>query len=128
MNTQTVINLLGRELKVEYSKLASKQLSNLPEIVNLEMELQFSCMIKKRVFQSMKGLSDNAVKLNENMFLSFKPITTNVCAPKDVDIHNHESIEIFDIENPERFVPNWLLIDYQKGEWCGEFGYDKATR
>jgi hypothetical protein len=31
--------------------------------------------------------------------------------------------EGFPLENPRPYVPNWLAIDYRRGEWVGEFGY-----
>ena len=128
MKNETIINLLGRALKVKYSKSAVVQISNLNKEIYLEMELHFSCMVKKRVSQIENRNDAYAVKLNKYILLSFKPIMTNVCAPKDVNIHNHESIKVFNIDKPERFVPDWLYIDYKDGAWGGEFSYEKSNK
>ena len=89
------------------------------------MELHFSCLVKKRISQVNKKDSVEMVKLCKHIFLSFKPIMTNVCTPKHINIHDHESIEIFNIDKPERFVPDWLYLDYKNKAWGGEFGYEK---
>jgi hypothetical protein len=127
MNSHNTIKLLGRKTQVNFSKAAYRKLSALHEVVHLEMQLHFSCMIKKSIFQIKQMKCSSSVKINSVMSLSFSAITTNVCAPKNIDIHNHESIEITHIDNPERFVPDWVSIDYEKGVWGGIFGYGKEN-
>ena len=124
MNNESVVDLLGRALRVKYSKKAFIQTSKLNEAIYLEMELHFGCMVKKRVSQVNIKNDMPTVKLDKNIFLSFKPIMTNVCAPKDVNIHELKAIDVHNIEKPERFVPDWLYVDYKDGAWGGEFGYE----
>ena len=125
MNTS--VQILGRSLKVQYSKAALKQQSQLQHAVYIEMELHFGCLVKKHVNQKAQANPNASVPLNEVMFLSFRPILTHVCAPSSVNIHEDESIKIFEVERPERFVPDWVLIDYKGGEWTGDFGYTRRN-
>ena len=30
----------------------------------------------------------------------------------------------FPIVNARAYMPHWLRIDYRRGEWLGEFGFD----
>jgi len=124
MKQTTEIQMLGRKLAVKYSASALKQQAQLTEAVYLEMELQFGCLVKKAMVQK-KVPPDHVTPLNDRLFLSFRPMMTNVCAPSSVDIHADESIKIIDIEKPERFAPDWVFIDYKAGAWTGDFGYER---
>lgn len=127
MNKQIIIRLMGREIQVTFSKAAYKENLTLQENVHLIMELRYSCMIKKSVFQIKQFDDINSVKLSPYISLTFSAITTNVCAPKNINIHGHESIEIINIEKPERFIPDWLSIDYKNSVWLGMFGYKRKS-
>jgi len=128
MSIDHVIAIKGKNIAINYSKSAKQQFSRLSSPVYLEMELLFSCMVTKRIVQVSEKHCSLQVQLNNSVFLSFRPIRTNVCAPNDVDIYEHDAVEIIDIEEPERFIPDWLYIDYSNNIWGGEFGYSRKSK
>jgi len=131
MDNKQTTEIQGRKLHVKYDKRALQQISTLKKSVYLEMELNFSCLVKKRIFETTEShTTKNSLmtQLNDTLYLSFKAITTNVCVPKNFNIYEHESVEVIEIAKPERFVPDWVTIDFQNGSWGGEFGYVSNER
>ena len=128
MSINHIIAMQGKDITIDCSKSAKQEFSRLNSPVYLQMELLFSCMVTKRVVQVSEKHCSLQVQLNNSVFLSFRPIRTNVCAPHGVDIHEHDEVEVIDIEDPERFIPDWLYIDYCKNVWCGEFGYSRKSK
>lgn len=113
----TTIRCNGRPLHVSLSNRASVQLSQQTKTLAVEMELLFSCLIRKRV---LFGETD-AVESMPGIAIGFQPVMTEKC-----DIHAVEdrpAVTPFPIVHAERFTPKWLKIDYRGGEWQGEFGY-----
>jgi hypothetical protein len=114
---QQTVEFEGRQLKVTLSNSAAVQLSQEERVVSVEMELLFSCLIRKRV---LFGHSDDVETL-PGLSISFRPVMTRKC-----DIHavaGRPGVAAFPIQHAERYVPKWLTIDFRKGEWIGEFGY-----
>jgi hypothetical protein len=114
---QTSIDFEGRRLTVTLTNRASLQLAQQAATLSVEMELLFSCLIRKRV---RFGVTDAPQQL-PGIAISFRPVMTKKC-----DIHavsGQPDVTAFPIEHQERYIPKWLRIDYREGEWQGEFGY-----
>ncbi|MDH3354659.1 MAG: hypothetical protein OEL79_05540 [Chromatiales bacterium] len=122
MNTQ--INISGKPVTIELSKAASAAMQNRTSPLLAEMELYFSCLIRKKVRFYDNVDSDDAerVHVNDGLAVRFRPVATQSCSVGDVE-GDEPPVTDFPIAKPAAFVPHWLRIDYIKGEWCGEFGY-----
>lgn len=114
--------MLDKEVKIVLTPAAAKQLEHLDEPLCVEMELYFSCLIRKQVrFREQPG-SDFVVDVTDKLKLGFRPVMTKACS-----VHDHENapppLSDFPIQKPESYIPHWLKLDYRKGKWGGEFGY-----
>jgi len=91
--------------------------------IDVELELYFSCLIRKRVNIRRQPRADAIFKtaVNNYLSISFRPVMTKVCQVSDVA--GEPDVEPLPIVKPERFTPNWLSLDYKNGQWLGEFGY-----
>jgi len=118
---QSTIVILNKPVRVELSKAAEAALANLAEPLSVEMELYFSCLIRKKVRFGDKAHSREFVPVNPRLQVAFRPVMTRACA---VDKDNAEApLTDFDIVNSSAFVPHWLKIDHRHGNWEGEFGF-----
>ncbi len=128
------IELLGKSVNVTLSKAARNALSRRTKPLAVEMELYFSCLIRKRVrfSDAASNIKSSAVqkppleaRLNDRMRIQFHPVMTKACGK------NYEGDEPpltdFPITNPKAYIPHWLKIDYQKDAWVGEFGYNSKN-
>lgn len=107
---------------LELSKAAEKQLENIEAPLCVEMELYFSCLIRKRVVIREKIECDFSVIVSDKLEIGFRPVMTKSCSIESCDGES-PPLSDFPIVKPESYIPHWLKIDYKKKKWAGEFGY-----
>lgn len=111
----------NRTVKIEISKRAEKALMQRDKQLFVEMELYFSCLIRKQVLFHDVQRQDNSVVAGDKLSISFHPVMTSSCMIKDAAAEPEKSD--FDIKRKDCFIPHWLKLDFKKGCWLGEFGY-----
>ena len=85
-----------------------------------EMELYFSCLIRKKV-RFRESSEGELAYVTEQLFVHFRPVMTAVCGTEyDGEV---PPLTDFPIQKIESFVPAWLKIDFKNGQWQGEFGF-----
>ena len=116
------ITMLGKTIDVRLTKRAVKHLEKRTKILCLEMELYFSCMIRKqvRVLDSMN--TKLVAPIGNNLVVGFRPVMTKVCSVAETECK--PPLTDFPIKKPENYIPSWLKVDFRKGKWVGDFGYD----
>lgn len=113
--------LNDKEVHIRLSNSAQRALADRQTPLLAEMELLFSCLIRKRVhFRDHHG-SENATAVSDRLAVRFRPVMTRACSVSSVE--GSAPSEDFPIANPRPYVPRWLNIDFHKGEFRGEFGY-----
>jgi hypothetical protein len=113
------VTLYEKQIEVRLTAAAARALTLRTRPLVAEMELLFSCLLRKRVYfgESM----DETTPVNDQLSVRFKPIMTRRCSVSEGGATPPS--EGFPLENPRPFVPGWLAIDYRRGEWVGQFGY-----
>ena len=125
------IEIDGRSVAIELSKSALKALAKRSTPLLAEMELYFSCLIRKKVrFRDAVAEPDSdentasQVTFNEHLQICFRPVMTRVCG-KDYE-GDEPPLTDFPIVNARAYVPRWLRIDFRKKQWQGEFGFERG--
>jgi hypothetical protein len=113
------ITLHDKSLEVRISKAAQKALALRNRPLVAEMELLFSCLLRKRVI--FGDAAEQSTPVNAHLAVRFRPIMTRKCSVAEGGATPPS--EGFPLENPRPYVPNWLAIDFRRGKWVGEFGY-----
>ncbi|NWG86250.1 MAG: hypothetical protein HXY26_01865 [Hydrogenophilaceae bacterium] len=115
------IQLLGRDLRVALSRAAVRALEARVTPLHVEMELYFSCLIRKRVYFDLPQRGEVAL-IGQDMSIGFRPVMSRGgCSVADTN--PEEMLVDLPTGEPQRFVPHWLKLDYRHGQWQGEFGY-----
>jgi len=115
------ISIQNKSVQIYLSKSAEKALQQRNSALFVEMELYFSCLIRKQVLFHDRQRQSDSVPVNDNLSVSFHPVMTESCMLKDAEPEPAKSD--FEIQRRECFTPRWLKLDYKKGNWQGEFGY-----
>jgi len=114
------IDFHGKTITLTLSPAAEQALRKRDTPLLAEMELYFSCLIRKAV-RFGDTIADGVVKVNDTLALSFRPVMTQHCG---TDYNGDEPpLTDFPITEAQRYTPHWLKIDYKNGQWHGEFGY-----
>lgn len=122
MPATRAVRLARRDLELRLSAAAQTALAARSAPLIVEMELYFSCLIRKRVqFLSAPHPDAMCVTLDERLTVCFRPVMTRKCELHEVA--GKPELEGFPIARPEAFVPKWLALDFRRGVWSGEFGF-----
>ncbi len=115
------VSLQGKAVEVELSSAAEQALAARTSTLIAEMELYFSCLIRKQVrFHEQTGAADK-VAVTDHLALCFRPVMTRACG---IDYEGDEPpLTDFPIQRAEAFIPHWLKIDFKNNQWIGEFGF-----
>ncbi len=116
---QTTVEILGKKILVEWSASADRRMRHLEEPLLVEMELYFSCLIRKAVRFGIDAQAPHYVQASPNLRIGFRPVMSKVCRVSDVE--DAPPLEDFPILRPESFVPKRLEIDFRGGRWVGDF-------
>lgn len=122
MDTHLSIQLGGKSINLKLSRAASEALQLREAPLHVEMELYFSCMIRKKVRFYEKAMDTEYVAVNSRLNLGFRPVMTQQCSIHETD--GPPPVTDFPIANASSFIPHWINIDFHNGEWRGEFGFN----
>ena len=118
--------MMGKQIQVEISDSAGRQLQRRAEPLYIEMELYFSCLIRKRVrvYETVVEPADEkfAVRFSDKLQINFRPVMTKSCSISSCE-DGKPPLSDFPIRKPQSYIPRWLSLDFSKGKWCGDFGY-----
>jgi len=118
---QTEIQLNGKTLQVTLTPAAERALASRDTPLLAEMELYFSCLIRKQVRFHEQADAADALPVTDRLQVRFHPVMSQGCS-----VAGHEEgppLADFPIVRQERFSPQWLHLDYGQGHWQGDFGY-----
>lgn len=123
MSVITSIRLGNRDLALKISPRARAALAHAKEGLYIEMELYFSCLLRKRVnfLGAARTGAIATAPLSEHVRIYFRPVMTRSCAIGDTG--DVPELEAFPLKRAAAFMPRWLNLDYRAGQWSGEFGY-----
>jgi len=112
----------GKNIEVNITSRAMLKIQQRQQPLVVEMELYFSCLIRKAVRFADDNPSQYYTEVMDNLLLAFNPVMTEICK---VDPNVLEPpVTAFPIKKITPYVPKWVRIDYKSGAWRGEFGYD----
>ncbi len=121
---KTTVQIYDKPLDVELSPGAIAALANRERPLLAEMELYFSCLVRKQIlFRESDSGAAGQVAVTSGLNVCFQPVMTQSCNVEEV-AGNAPPVTAFPIANPAAFVPHWLHIDYRQDRWLGEFGYN----
>lgn len=124
-----IVELDHKQLAVTLSPRAERALAELAAPLVAEMELYFSCLIRKAVrFKPLSAVAQAVpvpvsvpVSGQDKLYVRFRPVGSRSCGVKLSD--GPPPLDDFPIVNPTAYTPDWLKIDFRNGEWIGQFGY-----
>ena len=121
MINEYTVNIHDKPVNIRVSSRAIQALDNRKDELFVELELYFSCLIRKSVIFHQQKKIDNMTPVTDKLRIGFHPVMTRGCGVSELNGEPEKSD--FPIHEPQNFVPKWLQIDYKNGDWLGEYGY-----
>ncbi|MHB1514169.1 MAG: hypothetical protein ACYCVY_00370 [Acidiferrobacteraceae bacterium] len=119
-----IIEISGKPVEIDWSTAARRMLEQREQPLRVEMELYFSCLIRKRVRFDEQVRSRSFVAAGTYLEVAFRPVMTRACQMSDYD---EVPLTDFPIVNPTAFIPHWLRIDFRRQAWRGTFGFTEQA-
>ncbi len=131
----------NKTIDIDLSKSAVAQSQKLESILLVEIQIYFSCLLGKRLaFYSEQALTGawqlsadelsevlkNAQALTDKLYVRFNTVMTKSCPVGDYI--GPPPVTDFTIHNQKPYVPGWLNIDYKKGQWAGQYGWNSSDK
>lgn len=114
-----IIAFKEKPLSIEWTKRANKALNQSTENLIVEMQLYFSCVVKKRVLFTSQA-EFKTIPVNDNLSIAFHPVESASCDPVEF-AKNFPAKREFDSIGANKMRPSQLKIDFKNSHWLGEF-------
>jgi hypothetical protein len=115
------VQLEGREVEVRWTRRAERALQASPQPLIVELQLYFSCVVKKRVvFHQQADFA--TTRVNGRLEIAFRPIASRACDPGEFALHYPAGKDL-SAGPAARMIPRSVEIDFRRGDWEGQFGY-----
>jgi hypothetical protein len=115
------VQINGRTVSVEWTRSAARELAKRVHPLIVEMELYFSCLVKKFVHFHDAAPDRVTTAVNDKLSIYFRPVTSTACSFEVADrLGRQPEIEI-DTPNARKMAPSRVRIDFVRGKWQGDF-------
>ena len=120
------VRLHGRALRVRVSEAAARVLAGRAGGTVAELELYFSCLVRKRVRFLPAGERDRAELPAgpAGLRVRLRPVAGRACAVEEAA--DGQPLEALPVARPEAFVPRWLHVDAGPRGLVGTFGFTEG--
>ena len=119
-----IVRINQHEVDVCWTNRAEAALRARERPLIVELQLYFSCVVKKRVLFHRSADFDTT-KVNDRLELAFRPIASAACDPREFALQ-HPAGKNLSQGVAARMVPKRVEIDFRRGEWQGGFHYSKT--
>ena len=113
-------------VRVALSRSARRALDARTTPLVVEMELFFSCLVRKRVRWGLPGPDNSFLRSDpghDKLRVWFHPVVSQHCALPAGDDLDALPLQDFPLVRKAAFTPRWLRLDYRGGVFVGDFGW-----
>lgn len=115
------VTINERRVDVCWTGRAGRELERRDHPLVVELQLYFSCVVKKRVlFHEHATLASTPV--DRNLELAFRAVASAACDPTEF-VASYPQGKSLSSGKAARMVPRRVEIDYRRGIWEGAFYY-----
>jgi hypothetical protein len=116
------VGINQREVEVSWTGRAERELQRRDQALVVELQLYFSCVVKKRVLFHRQAVAFDCVRVNDKIEIAFQPIASAVCDPREFAASYPEGKNL-SAGKAASMVPRAVEIDYRRNNWQGHFFY-----
>lgn len=115
-----VVSVNGKPVTVEWTRAAQRALEQRSRPLVLELELYFSCLVKKFVHVHDE-VERPTVAVTDKLQLFFRPVTSTACTMELADrLGRQPEIEL-DTATARKLAPRHVRLDHAGGAWRASF-------
>lgn len=113
-------DLHGHPLAIHLTRRAARELSQLTRPLLVEMQLYFSCVVKKRVLIHAADHAESYQSAYHNLSVKFRCVEADSCSPEEFASH-YPGKKQMTAPAITKMHARKLFLDYKKNEWLALF-------
>jgi hypothetical protein len=107
-----------RTVQIHWTERAAAALNERTRPLYVEMQVYFSCIVKKRVLFHADAATEAFTEATQQLRVRASAVESDICTPEAFAAHYPARRELT-TPAAGRMVPHHLWLDYQHGEWVG---------
>jgi hypothetical protein len=115
------VSINGKSVVVEWTPSAAQALAVRERPLVLELELYFSCLVKKFVHFHDDAPGRTTVAANDRLQLFFRAVTSTACTIETAERLGRQPETELDTVTARKLAPKRVRLDHRKGEWQATF-------
>lgn len=118
------VSINGKPVVVEWSRGAAKRLTQRAQPLVLDLELYFSCLVKKFVHfvdVAPAAVHASAVRVAPGLELSFRTVTSTPCTMELAERLGRQPEVLLDTPATRKLAPRRVWLDFVGGRWQADF-------
>lgn len=123
--SQATVKINGRAVTMEWSRAAARGLDALRQPLLLELELLFSCLVKKSVHvrdaADAPSIGGSVVAVTDRLQLCFRPVTAVACTMDEAERHGRQPVTPVDTPVARQLAPRRVWLDRAHGRWRADY-------
>lgn len=116
-----IITLNGRPVSIELTKAAALELERREAPLFVELELYFSCLVKKFVHFRTDSRGKPTIPAHGKLQIYFRPVTSTACTFEVAERLGRQPEMDIDTKAVRQIAPKRVAIDHIDGAWRGSF-------
>ena len=120
---RTTVTINGKPVQVEWTAAAARALAAREAPLCVELELYFSCLVKKFVHFRDDARGYGTVAAHDKLHLFFRPVTSTACTWEVAEQLGRQPEMAIDSVALRRVAPRHVRIDYVSGKWVGSYDF-----
>ena len=120
MSTATV-SINGKPVIVEWTQTAARSLANRSRPLVVELELYFSCLVKKFVHFHDEAPGRTTIQVADKLHLYFRAVTSTACTMDVAERLGRQPEAELDTAASHKLSPKRVRLDFSKGKWQADF-------
>jgi hypothetical protein len=113
--------LNGKPVSIEWSRAAQAALARRTRPLTVELELYFSCLVKKFVHFHESMPERESVAVSDMLRVLFRPVTSTACSMDLAERLGRQPEMELDGPVALRFAPKRVWIDHRRGAWHAQY-------
>jgi hypothetical protein len=122
MHSATV-SINGKPVRVEWTAAAARALASRAAPLYVELELYFSCLVKKFVHFRDDAHGYATAAAHDKLHLYFRPVTSTACTWDVAERLGRQPEKSIDSAALRRVAPKRVFIDHRDGRWLGSYDF-----
>ena len=121
MHPRTTVSINGKPVVVEWTPSAAQALKVRERPLVLELELYFSCLVKKAVHVRDRSAPAPLAWVNDRLAVYFRVVTSTPCSMDEAERLGRQPEAEVATPASRRLAPRALSIDFRDGAWIGDY-------